>query len=206
MITAIVLAAGAGQRMGGKGKALVELDGQSFLERVISTCREGGCEDVWVVVRAGDRETEESARSLGARVTTNPDPERGMFSSVQIGIQTALGDPDLPRPSTGDATPLQGCLVFPVDHPRVHADTVRTLINKLSSVGGDTFLQPTTGNRGGHPIVLSVEGAGKLLDQKPTLVFRDALAQAGLSPTRIPVPDPHIRENMNLPSDLTGSG
>ena len=205
MIAAIVLAAGAGRRMGGKGKALLELDGQSFLEHAISTCRDGGCEGVWVVVRAGDPETEEAARSLGASVTINPDPERGMFSSVQIGIQTAIG-PNSPGPLTGDATPVQGCLVFPVDHPRVHPDTVRTLINKLPSVGGQTFLQPTTGDRGGHPIALQNAAARKLLDQEPTLVFREALARAGLSPTRIPVPDPHVRENLNLPSDLPGSG
>ena len=163
MIIAIVLAAGEGRRMGGTGKALIELDGRSFLERVFSTCRDGGCEDVVVVTRIGDSKTTVAANRLGAHTVFNPDPERGMFSSVQIGIQTALdGDPE--NGSSGNAVPVQGCLVFPVDHPRVSEKTVRTLIKKLDGATSDTFIQPTTMDRGGHPIALPLGAATRLLD------------------------------------------
>ena len=77
MIGAVVLAAGEGRRLGGQGKALLDVGGVTFLERVIRTSREGGCDPVWVVIRPGHRETSEMVVSLGARPVLNAEPGRG---------------------------------------------------------------------------------------------------------------------------------
>lgn len=192
MIGAVVLAAGEGRRMGGRGKALLEVGGITFLERVIRTSREGGCDGVWVVVRPGHRETKEMAVSLGTRPVMNADPDRGMFSSVIEGLGAAL-----------DAEPeADGFVVFPVDHPRVRAATVKELIRSLAWKKEGTFVQPVHANHSGHPILVDPAGARSLCALDPATVFRTALRQAGLAPYLVKVKDPHIRENLNVPGDL----
>jgi CTP:molybdopterin cytidylyltransferase MocA len=179
--------------MGGGGKALLEVGGITFLERVIRTSREGGCGAVWVVVRPRQREAREMALSLGAQVVVNTEPERGMFSSVIEGLGAAL-----------DAEPAaKGFLVFPVDHPRVRSKTVTQLVRSLPWMKGGTFAQPVHRQRGGHPILLDPDAARTLRSLEPNLVFRDALREAGLRPYPVEVRDPHIRENLNVPSDLS---
>lgn len=195
MVGAVVLAAGAGRRMGGEGKALLDVGGVSFLERVIRTCREGGCEVIWVTVRPGEEEVVRMVHSLGCKLVVNPDPERGMFSSVHLGIQQALQDDPAP----------EGVLVFPVDHPRVRTETVKSILNALPDKPDGTFVQPTFKERGGHPIALDAGGARSLIAQDPARVFRDALGSVGLRAHPVPVADPHIRENLNTPDDLCGS-
>jgi CTP:molybdopterin cytidylyltransferase MocA len=192
VIGAVVLAAGEGRRLGGRGKALLDVGGITFLERVIRTSREGGCDPVWVVVRPGHRETREMVVSLGARPVMNQDPDRGMFSSVVEGLGAALGE----EPA------VEGFVVFPVDHPRVRAATVKELIRSLVWKKEGTFVQPVHRNRSGHPIVIDPDGAHALCRLDPATVFRSALREAGLRPYPVKVADPHIRENLNTPSDL----
>jgi nicotine blue oxidoreductase len=192
VIGAVVLAAGEGRRLGGQGKALLDVGGVTFLERVIRTSREGGCDPVWVVIRPGHRETSEMVVSLGARPVLNAEPGRGMFSSVVEGLSAALDE----EPA------VDGFLVFPVDHPRVRAATVRELIRSLLWKKEGTFVQPVHAKRSGHPVLVDRAGARALHRLDPTTVFRDALKAAGLSPYPVTVKDPHIRENLNTPSDL----
>lgn len=191
-VGALVLAAGAGERMGGGGKALVTVAGVPFLELVIRAAREGGCEAIWVVLRPGDEESAEAARSLGSRPIWNPKPDRGMFSSVQTGCAAALEEDPA----------LEGLLVHPVDHPRVHARTVTELVDAFASRPTGTFVRPRFQGRAGHPILLDRPGAKALTYLDPGMVFRTALRRAGLAPHSIDVGDAHIRENLNLPEDL----
>jgi nicotine blue oxidoreductase len=179
--------------MGGGGKALLEVGGITFLERVIRTSREGGCNPIWVVVRPSQREAKEMASSLGTRPVLNREPERGMFSSVVTGFAAALDE----EPEA------EGFLVFPVDHPRVRAETVAELVHSLSWKKKDTFVQPVYRDRGGHPILVDRDTAERLTGLDPTLVFRRALIDLGLVPYRVTVRDPHICENVNTPSDLS---
>src|SRR5262245_58361140 len=90
-IGAVILAAGAGTRLGGVAKALLAIGGRTFLARIVAAAREVGTEDIVVVVASphGDA-VAAAARELGARVVVNPLPERGMASSVAGGFG-ALG-------------------------------------------------------------------------------------------------------------------
>ena len=85
---AVILAAGAGTRLGGVAKALLEArDGRTFLATIVGTAREVGLVDAVVVVGPpyGDA-VAAAARALGVRVVTNPEPARGMSSSVALGF------------------------------------------------------------------------------------------------------------------------
>src|ERR1700716_838607 len=113
---AVVTAAGSAARFGGK-KLLTPIDGEPLLDHTIRALLEGGVAEVIVVVgrdaRAGIERAVKSMLDPRVRPIENPDPSRGMFSSIQEGVAQAQGD---------------AILVMPGDMPFVTAETVRSVI------------------------------------------------------------------------------
>ena len=73
MIPAVILAAGAGRRMGGP-KALLVVEGETLLQRTIRTALAAGCQTVIAVV--GDWDT--GPLEPGTVVVRNPGAAEGM--------------------------------------------------------------------------------------------------------------------------------
>lgn len=128
-MTGVVLAAGAGTRMGGP-KAELVVHGVRLIDRAVAVL--SGCDDVLAVVRAG-------VAVAGARTVVNPDPARGMRSSLAAALSGAA-----------DA---QGLLVLLVDTPGVGADAVAAVTELWREHGG--IAMASFGGRSGHPILMS---------------------------------------------------
>lgn len=182
MIAAVVLAAGAGRRLGGVAKALLPArPGACFLEAIVDTARAAGVGEVAVVVGPpfADR-VGALARSLGARVIDNPAPERGMASSIALGFD-ALG------------AAIDAAFLWPVDHPWVTTATLRALIDAGEGV-------PVHRDRGGHPPLVgrahfaALAAADRHADGARG-VLRGLLA-------RIVVDDPGVVRDVDVPADL----
>jgi nicotine blue oxidoreductase len=192
MVGAVILAAGRGRRMGGTPKALLALEGVSFLERSIRACRGGGCTAIRIVVSEGMEAVRAIAREHGAAVTVNPAPDRGMFSSVLSGLEALLHEYE----------DMKGFLIFPVDHPRVSEETVRALISSSPAGPARSWIQPVYGGQRGHPILIDALSARSLLSIPPECTLHGALGRCGLKPFDVPVDDPGILANVNTPADL----
>src|SRR5262245_32305125 len=103
----LILAAGASRRMGSP-KALLELDGDTFLDRLIRAFRPH-CSPLIVVlgyhaeaIRSGVR------RGHDVEFVVNPHPEQGQLSSLQCGLSSVPGD--------------SAAVIFtPVDYPRIES-------------------------------------------------------------------------------------
>lgn len=136
-IVAIVLAAGAGRRIGG-AKALLRIQGESFLARVAARLARPGVESV-VAVLGHDtaRIRAEAGVPQGVVVVDNPRHAEGMLTSIWRGLDeaTALG--------------ADALLVHPVDHPLVDPDTVDRVIGALTA--GAQIAVPSYAARRGHP-------------------------------------------------------
>lgn len=144
MTAAVVLAAGRGRRLGGVAKALLEIDGEAFLDRIARRCHDAGVSDVVVVVGEPYREAvAKRASELGLVVIENPEPERGMASSVAVGFGFAL-----------ETWAAAAALLWPVDHPRVSSETVGELCRRSHS---ERVAVPTYRGRGGHPVLVGRE-------------------------------------------------
>jgi len=141
-IGAVILAAGAGKRLGGVAKALLaRRDGSTFLASVLAAARAAGLDEAVVVVGPPHGEAiTKYARELRCRIIANPAPERGMASSVAIGFA------ELAR------TECTAGWLWPVDHPDVMAPTLRSLIAALGEHDG---VRPVYRGRGGHPPLIS---------------------------------------------------
>src|SRR5438046_6825444 len=94
-VVAVVTAAGSAERFGGK-KLLTPIDGEPLLDHTIDALLEGGVAEVIVVVGRDARgELERDVNAMldpRVRAVENPDPSRGMFSSIQAGVAQAQGD------------------------------------------------------------------------------------------------------------------
>src|SRR5439155_20437061 len=92
---AVVTAAGSAERFGGR-KLLTPIDGEPLLDHTIRALLEGGAAEVIVVVgRDARADLERDVNAMldpRVRPVENPDPSRGMFSSIQEGIAQAQGD------------------------------------------------------------------------------------------------------------------
>src|SRR5689334_22815932 len=122
MASALVPAAGSASRFGGR-KLLAPVDGVPLLDRTLGALLEAGMAGVLVVLSPDATWTATIGRLHDPRVrtTTNPDPSRGMFSSIQIGL-AGLAEPPF--------------AVLPADMPFVKPDTVKALLALAGRTNG----------------------------------------------------------------------
>jgi molybdenum cofactor cytidylyltransferase len=136
-IHAIILAAGRGARMGGP-KALLALEGETFLARVARLLRRPGVERVTAVIgHEADRIRREATLAPDVTTIVNPHYADGMLTSILAGLDDA------------DAAGADAVLVHPVDHPLVDPATVDAVIAALGH--GATIAVPSHGGHRGHP-------------------------------------------------------
>jgi len=145
----VIPSAGASVRMG-RPKALLRVEGETFLQRTVAALRDGGCDPVLVVVAEGDAAADREASATGARVLVNDAPGEGPITSLRLAIG-ALG------------AEVAGLVYLPVDHPFVRAGTVRALLEGARSADASLTLPVYDGERG-HPAVFGARLFAELSD------------------------------------------
>ncbi len=133
MIAGIVLAAGLGRRMGAV-KPLVAIEGVPSLGRVLATLDEAGVPLVLVVLGREAGAIRRAVDLHGRRVVVNPLPERGMASSLALGLAALPGD-------------TEGALVFHADMPFVRPGTIRAVL-RVAAEGAQIAAPYWNGCRG----------------------------------------------------------
>jgi nicotine blue oxidoreductase len=126
----------------GRPKALLQIGGRTAVDVVAATLREGGCDDVVVVVGAHAAEIRAGARLHGVRVVEHPGWASGRTSSVQAGLRALPAD-------------AGAAVLALVDMPYVAPATVAALLAVHASAPDDVeAVLPTHGGRRGHPVLL----------------------------------------------------
>lgn len=160
---AIVMAAGAGRRMGRVPKALFERDGEALLLRQLRLLAGAGVRHIAVVLGHHAERIAEvlaAARKQGApglqwtRWVTNPAPDRGPGSSLRCGL-AALPD---------DLDPF---IVVLGDQPLLAAEDIGdALATWRARPPGIALIQPQHGERLGHPVTFD-RGVREAVAQQP---------------------------------------
>ncbi|MGB6067846.1 MAG: DVU_1551 family NTP transferase [Desulfomonilaceae bacterium] len=138
-ISAIILAAGYSRRMGAL-KPILKLGGKTNLERSVRLFQDLGIEDVVVVVGHAANQTIPVVHGCRARAVMNKQFERGMFSSIQAGVEALRPD-------------CEAFFLLPADIPLVRPQTIKDLIEAYRSEKGKLVFPVFLGRRGHPPLV-----------------------------------------------------
>jgi len=125
----------------GTPKALLRFQNETFLDRLIRVLS-AACEPIIVVVgEHADPIRSGILRGREVLFTVNPDPERGMLSSLQCGLALV--------PSNAEAA-----MFLPVDHPNIEALTIETLADRFRGERAPVTV-PTYAGEHGHPVCIA---------------------------------------------------
>lgn len=139
-ILGLVLAAGAGTRMGQPKALLEDGHGQTWLAHSVETLKAGGIETVYVVVGAQAADVK-AAAPPDCHVIEAANWTEGMGASLRAGIAEVTGQ----HPSA------EAMLVMLVDTPGVGPDVVRRL---TAAVGAVTLARASYDGKPGHPVLI----------------------------------------------------
>jgi nicotine blue oxidoreductase len=136
-VVAVVLAAGAGRRIGGP-KALLPIRGTTFLAHVARGLYRPGVAAVVAIIGHGARRVAaEAGLPPEVALVVNPRPDDGMLGSVILGLEAA------------EARGADAVLLHPVDHPFVSPATADLVLAALAA--GALVAVPSYAGRRGHP-------------------------------------------------------
>ena len=121
-VAGLLLAAGGSSRLG-RPKQLVQWEGKTLIRRAVEALIDAGCDPVVVVLGAEIEQSREELGGLNVDVFENPDWERGMSSSIRVGIGHFLAAPPSP----------EAVLITLCDQPFVTSDKLRTLIDRFAA-------------------------------------------------------------------------
>jgi molybdenum cofactor cytidylyltransferase len=194
----LILAAGSGTRFGG-GKMRARLEGRPLVAHVIATARAVGLGRLVLVLGAdatavrADLLTADPDALAGVLVAINPAAERGLATSLRLGLALTTADP-----------PPDGVIILLGDQPRVRSDVIAAVMAAASAAPPDArAVAPTYHDDAAPnpvlllpqawPLVAGLEGdrgIGPLLALRPDLVVR--VPAAGSNP------------DVDTPKDLAG--
>lgn len=151
MIAAVVLSAGESSRMG-RPKALLPIEGRTFIEKIVGALKQAGIERIIVVLGFNAQEMRRRIEHLPVEIVINPDYKQGQLSSLQSAIRLLQADVD-----------CDGMLVHLVDHPYIDPNLVRSMIEKFAATQ-KLIVVPRHEDKRGHPVIFSHRLFQELLD------------------------------------------
>ena len=151
MIAAVVLSAGESSRMG-RPKALLPIEGETFIGRIVASLKQTQVGRIIVVLGHNSDQLAAAIRPLRVEILINPNYQLGQLSSLQVAVRSLLPDAD-----------CDGMLVHLVDHPYIDASLVDRMIQQFYESKKDIVVPRCRGKRG-HPVLFSRRLFGELLD------------------------------------------
>ena len=186
LVVGLVPAAGASRRMG-QDKRLLPYRGATVLEITVRSLEQGGISPVVVIL-----EPDSPCRRLeGLReviIAVNPDPARGMLSSIREGLGR------VPAQALAAA-------VLPGDHPFV-PPTVNSSLRQAFLYRQPPLLSPRYGQRRGHPLFIHrdlFEEAARCDDR---IGLRQLVTLHEPELVEVPFADPRAEDDLDRPEDL----
>ena len=140
---AVLLAAGAGSRMGHRPKSLLLLDGEPLIRRQVRALQAAGAAQLVVVLGHYAADIGAQLHGLNLQVIHNPQPDDGLVSSQRLGLQ-ALPDS------------LDGVVMALADQPLIETQDITDLLRAFADRPGNTdVVFPQVQGQPGNPVALS---------------------------------------------------
>jgi molybdenum cofactor cytidylyltransferase len=196
----LILAAGDSSRMR-RDKALLPwppsaggkaASNETFLSAAIRSLSLA-TEFVLVVVGKNEAALAPIIYAHGASLIVNPDPSRGQFSSLQVGLHEVLNHG------------RDAAMVTLVDRPPVRTTTLQTLRDAFEAADQNVWaVVPEFSGKHGHPYLVGREMMEAFLRVPATSSARDIEHQHQKHIQYVRVEDPLVTLNINSPEDYAG--
>lgn len=208
-VAAVVLAAGAGERLGRRPKCLLELDGAPLLARLLDALAAAGVTPIVVVTGHHAAAVEAVVCTRRATIVRNPDPDAGQVGSQRLGLAA------LPPPPAGP----QALLIALADQPLLDTDDLRALlaawharppgaqvVHPLVVAATEAPAQGTVQGQAqglrGNPVVCSAMVSAQVLAADEDFGCRQWQAAHPQQVARFVTANPHYAVDVDTPADL----
>jgi molybdenum cofactor cytidylyltransferase len=195
---AVILAAGESTRMRADKSLLPwppSLTGASeskdtFLSAVIHSLT-SAADFVLVVAGKNEAALAPVIYASGASMAINPNPGRGQFSSLQVGLREVLN------------RGRDAAIITLVDRPPVRTTTIQHLCDAFMAAAGNRqwAVIPEYDGKHGHPFLAGRELIEAFLQAPDTSSAREVEHQNQQRIAYLPVDDPFIALNIDTPED-----
>lgn len=131
----------------------------------------------------------------GASLIVNPDPDRGQFSSLQVGLHEVLN------------RGRDAAMITLVDRPPVGRATIQMLRDTFEASAENVWaVVPEFSGKHGHPYLVGRELIEAFLQAPATASARDIEHQHQDRIRYVAVDDPFVAANINTPEDYAALG
>jgi len=152
---AVLLAAGAGSRMGHRPKSLLLLEGEPLICRHVQSLQQAGAASVQVVLGHYASDIAAALAGWDIHVVHNPRPDDGLVSSQRLGLQAVPAD-------------APGVLMMLADQPLLNTTDITTLVASfVARPAGKELVFPMVDGMPGNPVMLSQTAREAILAQGP---------------------------------------
>jgi molybdenum cofactor cytidylyltransferase len=128
-VGAVLLAAGAGSRLGGRPKSLLELGGVPLIMRQLIALSGAGVDEVVVVLGHHAQAIEAAIGQFPNTLVHNPAPDDGQASSVRIGLQAL-------------SPKMDAVMIALADQPLINEQDITALIGAYKRRGDKAMVVP----------------------------------------------------------------
>lgn len=164
-LAATILAAGLGQRLGGRPKATLQIDGRSLLERLVTALRDAGIVAVSVVIGPYREQLLPLVERCGARAVMHSQPGASLIDSQRLALDAHMA-----------AYAGHDLLLVLADLPLLGAADVSLLLDAWRQRVPSIHAQmPVVDGVRGHPLLLSSHAVAQIAATPRHLGIRDWL-------------------------------
>lgn len=151
VVGAVLLAAGAGERLGRRPKCLLELGGVPLIRRQIIALSGAGVDELVVVVGHHADQVLPAIESFPVTIVHNPNPDAGQVSSQRVGLAALAGK-------------LDAVIVALADQPLLNAQDITALIGAWKKRrDGASVVYPQVNGERGNPVIFDVSVRDEIL-------------------------------------------
>jgi CTP:molybdopterin cytidylyltransferase MocA len=170
----------------GRPKALLRVEGRTFVGRILQTLHDGGIDEVAVVLRPQHFEAVAEVTAGAGRVVVNPRPDEGQLSSLIAGLDAI------------DVPGVEAVLVTLVDVPLIQPSTVRALVARAATSPA-LVLRAVHRGAHGHPVIFKRDVFAPLRGADPALGARAVLRSVRVED--VEVDDPFVVRDVDTPDE-----
>ncbi len=185
-IAGILLAAGSSTRMG-QPKALLAYEESSFVDTILNNLQQAGCDPIISILGNSGELICESTFVNNYQCYFNPEPQKGMLSSLKVAIEKLPEDCD-------------GFILSLVDHPAVKRETYLEII-RAAQENPKRIVIPRFYGKNGHPVFFGKQFFETLLQTPNSMGARVVVQEEIQNVHYISVEDEGILKDIDTPEE-----